>query len=106
MKEIKAIIQPGKLETLREALADLPDFPGMSIHRAEGCGPTSDRTSQPKTVRQVLTDFSPKVRIEIIAPDAMVESILATIREATHTGRLGDGIAWVTPVESFLRIRD
>ena len=106
MKEIKGIIQPGKLEALREALAALPDFPGMSIQRAEGCGPASDRTSQPASIKQDLTDFSRKVRIEIIAPDAMVESILATIREVTRTGRMGDGIVWVTPVETFARIRD
>lgn len=105
MKEIKAVVQPGKLQKIRDALDALPEFPGMSVSNAEGCSPHENRTHRPG-VKQELTDFSPKVRIEIVAPDEQVGQIIQIIRELAHTGRAGDGVVWVTPVEEFHRIRE
>ena len=105
MKEIKAVIQPGKLQKIRDALDALPDFPGMSVSRTEGCSSHEHRTSQPST-RQELTEFSPKTRIEIVAPDEIAPQIVQLIRELAHTGRPGDGVVWVTTVEKFCRIRE
>jgi nitrogen regulatory protein P-II 1 len=104
MKEIKAIIQPQRLDRLRDAFREMPGFPGMSVSRAEGCGPHEG----PETahgLREELTDFSPKVRIEIIAPDDRVDEIVGLIHTHTHTGRRGDGIIWVTEVLAFRRIK-
>lgn len=105
MKEIKAVIQPARLSRLRAAFRRLPDFPGMTVSRAEGSGYHPDKP-MPPGVRSELTDFSAKVRIEIIAPDEQVAGLLAIVREVCHTGQPGDGVVWVTPVESFRRIRE
>lgn len=104
MKEIKAIIQPQRLDRLRDAFRSMPGFPGMSVSRMEGCSPhEGQRPGQ--GLREELADFSPKVRIEIIAPDDKVDEIVGIIYAHTHTGRQGDGIIWVSEVVSFMRIR-
>jgi nitrogen regulatory protein P-II 1 len=92
MKEIKAVIQPARLPRLREAFRKLPDFAGMTVSRAEGSGYHPGKVAAPG-IKEELTDYSAKVRIEII------------VRAVCHTGQPGDGVVWVTPVESFHRIR-
>lgn len=104
MKEIKAIIQPQRLTKLRDAFREMPGFPGMSVSRAEGCGPREEAETG-RGLREELADFSPKVRIEIVAPDDRVDDIVSLIHAHTHTGRQGDGILWVTEVASFRRIK-
>jgi nitrogen regulatory protein P-II 1 len=106
MKEIKAIIQPVKLHAVREALVALPEFPGMSVSHVEGCSGTKDRKDRPLNLREELIEFSPKIRLEIVAPDEIVDEIVRIIHEVAHTGRTGDGIIWVTVVDDFLRIRN
>ena len=104
MKEIKAVIQPARLARVREAFRRLPEFPGMTVSRAEGSGYHPDKP-MPAGVKSELTDYSQKVRIEIVATDDMVERLVSIIREACHTGQPGDGVVWVTPVERLHRIR-
>ena len=104
MKEIKAVIQPARLARVREAFRRLPDFPGMTVSRAEGSGYHPDKP-MPAGVKSELTDYSQKVRIEIVAPDEMAERLVSIIRETCHTGLAGDGVVWVTPVEFLYRIR-
>ena len=104
MKEIKAVIQPARLARVREAFRRLPDFPGMTVSRAEGSGYHPDKP-MPAGVKSELTDYSQKVRIEIVAPDEMVERLVSIILDTCHTGQAGDGVVWVTPVESLHRIR-
>ena len=104
MKEIKAVIQPARLARVREAFRRLPDFPGMTVSRAEGSGYHPDKP-MPAGVKSELTDYSQKVRIEIVAPDEMVERLVSIILDTCHTGLAGDGVVWVTPVESLHRIR-
>ena len=79
MKEIRAVIRPQKLPRLREVLRAIPGFPGMTISKVAGCGATSRHT--PNTIREVLTDFTDKVRIEIIAPDDMTDTLVDQIVE-------------------------
>lgn len=105
MKEIKAVIQPARLARLREAVRRIPDFPGMTVSRAEGSGYHPQGT-EPVGIKGELTDFSAKVRIEIVAPDEQVEALCALVREACHTGRPGDGVVWVVAVEDFARLRE
>lgn len=105
MKEIKAVIQPGRLARLREAVRRVPDFPGMTVSRAEGSGYHPHKPA-PAGIKGELADFSAKVRIEIVAPDDQVEALCALVREACHTGQAGDGVVWVVPVEGFARLRE
>lgn len=98
MKEIKAIIRPGKLAALSGALRSIPGFPGMTVSKVEGCSATS-RHEHHHTIKEELTEFSPKVRIEIISPDDVVEAIVERILAVAATGHFGDGLVWITPVE-------
>jgi nitrogen regulatory protein P-II 1 len=98
MKEIKAIIRPNKLSALRDALVALPDFPGMTVSKVEGCSAPSRHVTRQR-IKDELTDYSPKVRIEIIAPDAEAEAIFERITEVAQTGHYGDGLVWITEVE-------
>jgi len=98
MKEIKAVVRPNKLPALREALRDIPGFPGMTISKAEGCSAPS-RHGSPTNIKEELTDYTPKVRIEIIADDDLATVIVDRIIAVSQTGQIGDGLVWVTPVD-------
>ncbi len=105
MKEIKAIIRPTRLHHVRDAFRGLPGFPGMNISRVEGCS-FHEGTEQHDTLKEELTDFTKKLRIEIVAPDEMVPDILRIIHRHAHTGHTGDGVLWVTEVSGFMHLRD
>ena len=105
MKEIKAVIQPARLARLREAFRKLPDFPGMTVSRAEGSG-YHPQKPQASGIKSELTDYSAKMRVEILAPDEMVPALLALIRTACHTGQPGDGVVWVSDIAHFERLRE
>ncbi|QKV58038.1 MAG: P-II family nitrogen regulator [Dechloromonas sp.] len=98
MKEIKAIIRPNKLSALRDALVALPGFPGMTVSKVEGCSAPSRHVTRQR-IKDELTDYSPKMRVEIIAPDEVAESIYQRITEVAQTGHYGDGLVWITEVE-------
>ena len=102
MKEIKAVIRPSKLAALREALRRLPDFPGMTVSKAEGCT-SSLRHGPAVNIKDELTDYTPKVRIEIVAPDELSEAIFDCIVHVAQTGQVGDGLVWVTDVQQIGR---
>jgi len=104
MKEIKAVIQPSRLPKIRGAFRHVRDFPGMTITKVEGC--SRNEAQQRKSIREELTEFSPKVRIEILAPDDLVEAILQILVEVSATGQRGDGIVWVTDAERMIRLAD
>ena len=103
MKKIEAIIQPFKLETVKEALHAI-SVQGMTVTEVKGFG-------RQKGLREVyrgmeyLVDFLPKVKIEIIAPDEKVKAIVETIVDKARTGRIGDGKIFVYPVAEVIRIR-
>lgn len=105
MKEIKAVVQPNRLPRLREAFRRIHDFPGMTVSKAEGSGYHPDKPNPPG-IKTELTEYSPKVRIEMVVPDDEVERLVGLIHEVCHTGRPGDGVVWVTPVETFQRLRE
>jgi nitrogen regulatory protein P-II 1 len=104
MKEIKAVVQPFRLAKIREAFRKIPDFPGMTVCKVEGSGYHPGKSAAPG-IKVELTDYSAKVRVEIIAPDERVESLLGILHEVCHTGQPGDGVVWVTPVDDFIRLR-
>jgi nitrogen regulatory protein P-II 1 len=108
MKEIKAVIQPQKLARLRAALFQLPGFNGMTISRVEGMsrpGGPGERAVE-RSIKEELTDYSGKILITIVAEDDVAASIAAAIGETATTGQKGDGLVWILPVETVLRIRD
>jgi nitrogen regulatory protein P-II 1 len=104
VKEIKAVVQPGKLARVREAMRQVPGFPGMTVSAVEGCS-AADKDG-PKNIRAELTDYSRKVRIEIVCDDGLVEPIATAIARAAHTGQKGDGLLWVSDVGAVRRLRD
>jgi nitrogen regulatory protein P-II 1 len=104
MKEIKAVIQPSRLSKIRSALRNIKGFPGMTVSKVDGCGHHLQKPSL--GVREELTDYSPKVQLFLVVPDDLVEGILQVIVEVGHTGNLGDGIVWVTPVERMVRLSE
>lgn len=98
MKEIKAVIRPNKLPLLRDKLVALPGFPGMTVSRVEGCSAASRHVAR-HSIKDELTDYSPKVRIDIVAPDDVAEAIFQSIIDVAQTGHYGDGLVWITDVE-------
>ena len=103
MKKIEAIIQPFKVEIVKEALHAI-SVQGMTLTEVKGFG-------RQKGIREVYrgmeyqVDFLPKVKIEVIAPDEKVKDIVDTIIKHARTGRIGDGKIFVYPVEEVTRIR-
>ena len=97
MKEIRAVIRPNKLPRLRTVLREMPGFPGMTISKVEGCGSPSEHV--PHNIKDELTDYSAKVRIEIIAQAELVDEIVRRIISVASTGQTGDGLVWVVPVD-------
>ncbi len=97
MKEIKAVIRPGKLAALREVLRHVAGFPGMTVSKAEGCSAPSRHL--PHNIKEELTDFTPKIRVEIVADDTVAPVLFDHIVNIANTGHIGDGIVWMTGVE-------
>ena len=102
MKEIKAVIRPTKLPTVREALRSVPGFPGMTISKVEGLSAPERLGPGKGSTRHALTDYTAKVRIEIVAPDELTDTIVERILSAASTGQIGDGLVWVSPVDQIL----
>jgi nitrogen regulatory protein P-II 1 len=103
MRRIEAIIRPSKLDEVKEALHEV-GITGMTISEVKGFGRTGGRKEVYRGSAYVV-DFVPKVKIEIVAADAQVESILEAIARAAKTGKIGDGKIFVMTVPEALRIR-
>lgn len=103
MKKIEAIIKPFKLDDVKEALQDV-GLQGITVTEAKGFGRQKGHTELYRGAEYVV-DFLPKVKIEIVLPDDLVERAVNTIRNAAQTGRIGDGKIFVSPVEEAIRIR-
>jgi nitrogen regulatory protein P-II 1 len=103
MKKIEAIIQPFKLEPVKEALHQI-SIQGMTVTEVKGFG-------RQKGIREVYrgmeyqVDLLPKVKIEVVAPDEKAQAVVDTIIEKARTGRIGDGKIFVYPVAEVIRIR-
>ncbi len=103
MKKIEAIIKPFKLDEVKEALNEL-GLKGMTVLEAKGFGRQKGHTELYRGAEYVV-DFLPKVKIEVIVDDNMVERAIEAIEQAAKTGRIGDGKIFVYPVEQVVRIR-
>ncbi|MEQ9638624.1 MAG: P-II family nitrogen regulator [Alphaproteobacteria bacterium] len=103
MKKIEAIIKPFKLDEVKEALHEL-GLQGITVVEAKGFGRQKGHTELYRGAEYVV-DFLPKVKIEVVLEDDMVERAVEAIQRAAHTGRIGDGKIFISTIEEAIRIR-
>ena len=103
MNEIKAIIQPFMLDKVLDALGQIEGLPGITVSTVRGFGQTRGRAAEAKDDSTV--HYVNKAKIEVVVPDALVETVVHTIQEHAHTGNLGDGKIFVYKVTEVIRIR-
>jgi len=103
MKKIEAIIKPFKLDEVKEALNEI-GLQGLTVIEAKGFGRQKGHTELYRGAEYVV-DFLPKVKIEIILDDAMLETAVEAIQNAARTGRIGDGKIFISSVDDAIRIR-
>jgi len=103
MKKIEAIIKPFKLEEVKDALAEV-GITGMTVTEVKGFGRQKGHTEIYRG-SEYTVDFLPKIRLELVLPDAVVPQAVSTIVKAAKTGKIGDGKVFVSPVEEAIRIR-
>jgi nitrogen regulatory protein P-II 1 len=103
MKRISAIVKPFKLDEVREALAEV-GVTGLTVTEVKGFGRQKGHTELYRGAEYVV-DFLPKVMIDVVVADGLVDRALEAISKAAHTGRIGDGKIFVFNVEQVVRIR-
>ena len=103
MRKVEAIIKPFKLDEVREALSEI-GVSGLTVTEVKGFGRQKGHTELYRGAEYVV-DFLPKVKVEVIVSDALVERAIEAIVKAAHTGKIGDGKIFVTAVEQVVRIR-
>jgi nitrogen regulatory protein PII len=104
MKEIKAMIQPFMLSKVVDALHKIPDFPGLTVTKVQGFGREKGKNS-PHRIVEDLIDYVPKVKLEIIVHDEMLDAVVETITNHAHTGNKGDGKIFIYDVKDAIRIK-
>ena len=103
MKKLEAIIKPFKLEEVKEALAEL-GIEGMTVTEVKGFGRQKGHTEIYRG-SEYTVDFLPKVKVEVVLADDMVDKAVSVVVSAAKTGKIGDGKVFVVPVEHAVRIR-
>ena len=103
MKKLEAIIKPFKLDDVREALSDI-GITGMTAIEVKGFGRQKGHTELYRGAEYVV-DFLPKVKIEVVVPDELVDRCIEAVTEAARTGKIGDGKIFVLPLQQVLRVR-
>jgi nitrogen regulatory protein P-II 1 len=103
MKKIEAVIKPFKLDEVKEALQEV-GLQGITVTEAKGFGRQKGHTELYRGAEYVV-DFLPKVKVEVVLEDSMVERAVEAIQQAAHTGRIGDGKIFITSIDEVIRIR-
>ncbi len=103
MKKIEAIIKPFKLDEVKEALHEI-GLQGMTVTETKGFGRQKGHTELYRGAEYVV-DFLPKVKIEIVLDDSMLDRAIEAITTAARTGRIGDGKIFISTVDEVIRIR-
>ena len=103
MKKIEAIIKPFKLDEVKEALQEV-GLQGITVTEAKGFGRQKGHTELYRGAEYVV-DFLPKVKIELIITEELLDKAVEAIKSAAHTGRIGDGKIFVSKIEDVIRIR-
>ena len=103
MKKIEAIIKPFKLDEVKNALHEV-GVTGMTVTEVKGFGRQKGHTEVYRGAEYVI-DFLPKIKIEVVLDDALVERAVQAVMDAARTDKIGDGKIFVTPIEEAVRIR-
>ena len=103
MKKIEAIIKPFKLDEVKDALHEV-GIKGITVIEAKGFGRQKGHTELYRGAEYVV-DFLPKVKIEVVVEEALLERAIEAIMQAAHTGRIGDGKIFVSSIDEAIRIR-
>ena len=103
MKKIEAIIKPFKLEDVKEALTEI-ELTGMTVSEVKGYGRQQGHSELYRGAEYIV-DFLPKIKIELVIKDEILDKALSLIVDAAKTGKIGDGKIFVTDIEKTVRIR-
>jgi nitrogen regulatory protein P-II 1 len=103
MKKVEAIIKPFKLDDVKEALTEL-GVVGMTVTEVRGFGRQKGHTELYRGSEYTI-DFLPKVKVEVVVPESLVEKVVTAITAAARTGSIGDGKVFVLPLSEAIRIR-
>lgn len=103
MKKIEAVIKPFKLDDVKDALHDA-GVSGMTVTEVKGFGRQKGHTELYRGAEYVI-DFLPKVKVEVVVEDNLVDNVVEAITAAARTGRIGDGKIFVSPIDEAVRIR-
>jgi nitrogen regulatory protein P-II 1 len=103
MKKIEAVIKPFKLDEVREALSEI-GVSGLTVTEVKGFGRQKGHTELYRGAEYVV-DFLPKVKVEVVVPDSLVERAIEAVVKAARTGKIGDGKIFVVDVPQVIRIR-
>ena len=103
MKKIEAIIKPFKLDEVKEALQEI-GVQGLSVVEAKGFGRQKGHTELYRGAEYVV-DFLPKIKIEVVIQDELLEDVISAISDAAKTGKIGDGKIFVSEIQQAIRIR-
>jgi len=103
MKKIEAVIKPFKLDEVREALAEV-GVAGLTVTEVKGFGRQKGHTELYRGAEYVV-DFLPKVKIEVVVTDGMVDQVIEAMIKSARTGKIGDGKIFVSSVDQVVRIR-
>ena len=103
MKKIEAIIKPFKMDEVKDALWEI-GIRGMTVTEIKGFGRQKGHTELYRGAEYVV-DFLPKLKIEVVVQDAMVDQVVEAIENSAKTGRIGDGKIFVLPLDDLIRIR-
>jgi len=103
MKKVEAVIKPFKLDDVKEALTQLGVY-GMTVTEVRGFGRQKGHTELYRGSEYTI-DFLPKVKIEVVVPDELVDKVVTAIASAAKTGSIGDGKVFVMPMGEAIRIR-
>ena len=103
MKKIEAVIKPFKLDDVKDALHEI-GVSGITVTEVKGFGRQKGHTELYRGAEYVV-DFLPKVKVEVVVEDVLVENVIEAITQAARTGRIGDGKIFVLPIDEAVRIR-
>jgi nitrogen regulatory protein P-II 2 len=103
MKLVTAVVKPFKLDEVREALSAI-GVQGITVTEVKGYGRQKGHTELYRGAEYVV-DFLPKIKIELVVDDKILDQVVEAIEESARTGKIGDGKIWITKVEDVIRIR-
>ena len=104
MKEIKAIIRPSKLLEVTEELHEIEGLPGVTIFEIKGFGKGRAKNAVDRIVYEMV-EFIPRIQLEVVVNDDMVDEVVNVIQKYAHTGNIGDGKIFVSTVDDVVKIR-